>query len=343
MQLVDAGGRGTEAVPYLLTELLGHGAIFLPLLMQLLKLGEGLHYVGTLLQSLGLLAESGLDLKILLEIQVAEFIVYLNIVIEFLNIVLIRVVDILNTGLGHRTGLAPAGLEVAELRIGAVQVPGVIHQVLEFLYDLQLAVQVGLLLSFQILEIDCAAALIAGIQFLERTLDLDKWIHGDFRRGILLHRLLHCLRFLSCFHRTVSGNCPGFFLFRKSGIVGSSWLHMVAGCYLLLFQHLIECSLDILGLPVEFHDITVVHQVTESLDYLLEALGREALQLLVADNGSAHLLRLLYGRFLRHRLLRCGRLLIVSSVHNLPGSHHCGGHSSGLLDSGTHFRSINIQ
>jgi len=90
-------------------------------------------------------------------------------------------------GLRHGTGLTPAGLQGTELGIGATEVLGVLHQVLEFLYDFELAVQTGLLLLLKILEIHGTAALVTGIQLLEGALYLYKRIYGHF---LLSHGLL---------------------------------------------------------------------------------------------------------------------------------------------------------
>ena len=91
---------------------------------------------------------------------------------------LICIIYILDTGLRHRTDLAPTALYGPELGIGAAQVLCIVHKVLQFLDYLQLPVKVRLFLLLKVLEIHCAASLVAGIQFLECTLDFDKWIDG---------------------------------------------------------------------------------------------------------------------------------------------------------------------
>ena len=137
----------------------------------------------------------------------------------------------------------------------------------------------------------------------------------------------------------------------KRLITGCSGLRMISGCYLFLFEDFIKSGLDVFGLPVELHDITVVHQIAESLDYLFEAFGRKALQLFIAYYGSAHLLllrsiicnRLLPCRIChnRYRFVRGQRS--ISLIHNRSGGDYSCSHGSCLFDSGIHFRSINIQ
>ena len=79
--LVDRGGSRLEACPDFFAELLGHGARFLELLVQGLQLLEGGNHVGFFAQFLCRLAQAGLDLQVLLEVVLAEFIVQFQLVV----------------------------------------------------------------------------------------------------------------------------------------------------------------------------------------------------------------------------------------------------------------------
>ena len=162
MHLIDTGRSRTEPLPYLLSELLGHRTALLPLLVQFLELIESLYHIGIVLQRLSPLAKSGLKFQILLEIQIAKLIVYLDQVIEILDIVLISVVHVLYPGLRYRTDLTPSGLKGPELGKYLVDVLRTLKQFLQFLDNLQLLLQIGLLLALQILEIHGAAGFIVG-------------------------------------------------------------------------------------------------------------------------------------------------------------------------------------
>ena len=84
--LVHHRGGGAEALPDFVAVFLGHGAQVLPLLVQFLQLLEGLYHVLVLGQGLGLLAEAGLGLQVLLEVQVTEFAVDIYQVVELGNV-----------------------------------------------------------------------------------------------------------------------------------------------------------------------------------------------------------------------------------------------------------------
>ena len=65
--LVDHGRGGLEAVPDVLAVLLGHGAVLLPLLVELLQVVEGGDDVLILRELLGRLAEGLLGFEVLAE------------------------------------------------------------------------------------------------------------------------------------------------------------------------------------------------------------------------------------------------------------------------------------
>ena len=114
--LVDRGGGCLEAVPDALAELLGDGAVLLPLLVEVLQFLEGLDDILLLGQFLGGLAESGLHLEVLLEVEVAQVAVDLDHVVETLDVELVGVVDVAESGRRDGTDLAPAVLDLAESR-----------------------------------------------------------------------------------------------------------------------------------------------------------------------------------------------------------------------------------
>jgi len=103
--------------------------------VELLEFLEGAHDILALGEGLGLLAELGLGLEVLAEIQVAEFAVDLHEVVELLHVQLVGIVDVAEILLRDRTGLAPAVLDLPELREGVLHVALLLDEVLQVLDD----------------------------------------------------------------------------------------------------------------------------------------------------------------------------------------------------------------
>ena len=111
-----------ETFPNLLTELLGDRTIFLPLLMKLLKLPEGLNYIWIFCKCLCFLAESLLHFQILFKIKVTQFAVNLDHIIELLYIELICFIDISEILRRYRSDSPPSVLDLTECREGSIHI-----------------------------------------------------------------------------------------------------------------------------------------------------------------------------------------------------------------------------
>ena len=165
--LVDHGRGGLEAVPDVLTLLLGHGAELLPLLVQLLQLVEGAHHVLVLGELLRGLAESFLGLEVLAEVQVAQVAVDLDHVVELLHIELVGIVDVPECGGGHGARFPPAVLEFAESRELGAHIILTFYEGLELLDDGLLLGQILLPAGVLLLVEFGALLLVVCIQRLE--------------------------------------------------------------------------------------------------------------------------------------------------------------------------------
>ena len=84
--------------------------------MEFLKFAECLHHVRILSKFFGILAELLLCLKVLLEVEVAEFAVDLHHIIELLDIQLICLIDVPVVLCRNRSDSPPSVLDLTELR-----------------------------------------------------------------------------------------------------------------------------------------------------------------------------------------------------------------------------------
>ena len=153
MLLVYGCGNSLKALPDTLPELLCHRANLLPLIVQILQLLKGINHIRLLLQRLRALADSGLGLHILLEVQIPELVVYLNIIVELLHKVLIGIPYLLYIGLRNLSYLLPSGLKVTECREGLVHILRLLQQSLKLLNYSHLLGKILVLLPLHILYI----------------------------------------------------------------------------------------------------------------------------------------------------------------------------------------------
>ena len=273
--LVDDGGGGAETLPDGVAEFLGHGAVLLPLLMQLLELLEGAHHVLALGEGLGLLAELGLGLEVLAEVQVAEFAVDLHEVVELLHVQLVGIVHIPEILLGNRTDLAPAVLDLAELREGVLHVALLLDEGLQVLDDGLLLHKVGLALGIELAGVLRTLLLIGVVEGLEARLD-----RGERAQGGAHERL------------------GGRFL---HGIgIGFLDRRVLAGFRLFTGEPLVEGGLDGLGLLGTLHPVGTFRQFLEQSGQLGKGL------LAIVDHGLLDFLHDFLHLFLRlfHDFLR---------------------------------------
>ena len=185
--LVDDRSGGPETLPDGIPVFLGHRAQFLPLFMEFLEFLEGIHHILALGEGLSLLAVGGLGFQVLLEVQVAEFPVDLDQVVEFLHIHLVRVVHVPVVLLRDRSNLAPAVLDFPELGESVLHVHFVADEGLQVLNHRQFLLEVFLAFGIQFLIIFGTCFLIFIVQGLETGLD---GCERTFGNGLLRHRLL---------------------------------------------------------------------------------------------------------------------------------------------------------
>ena len=153
MLLVDAARSLLETLPERLLELVGHGARLAPLVVEFLQLAERLDDRRLQRQRLGRLAQRDLLLVILLQIEVAQFLVDLDEVIEILDVQVVGLPQVLDTLLRNRSRLLPALLQLAEL----------VERMVERL-------QIGLLLGLERRDELVAPAAVLAEQVLEPQL-----------------------------------------------------------------------------------------------------------------------------------------------------------------------------
>ena len=128
--------RGSlEAIPDIISLLFGNGTELLPLLVKLLELVESVDHILVLGQLFGRLAELFFSLEILLEVKVAEVAADLDHIVELLYVKLIGIVDVPVCVDGHRAGLSPAVLQLAESRERCACIFFLLDQGFEFIYD----------------------------------------------------------------------------------------------------------------------------------------------------------------------------------------------------------------
>ena len=136
MLFVDARRSRFETLPQRLFVFVGHGTRLTPLVVELLQLVERLHDRRLGHQSLGLLAQGCFLLVILLQIQIAQLLVYLYEVVEILDVQIVCLPQILHLLLRHHARLLPTLLQLAELGESIVQRLVRIDQLLELIDDL---------------------------------------------------------------------------------------------------------------------------------------------------------------------------------------------------------------
>ena len=160
--LVDRAGSGFEACPQFLAQLLGHGAYLAPVVVELLQFPEGGDNVGLLVQGLGFLAQLLLQLQILLEVVVAQFLVHLQHVIETLGGALELLPDLGVGGGGHFAGILEVLLQLLHAVELAVDVVGIVGDLVDEGDDLALLLQIGL-------AVGLLGGVIFGASFLEHV------------------------------------------------------------------------------------------------------------------------------------------------------------------------------
>lgn len=143
MTLVDDSRSIFEAFPYLVAQLLGHGASFAIFLMQLLQLVEGRNNVLHIGQLFSSLAQVRLYFKIFLKVVSAHLVVETQLVVELLRIVLVVFPQFGSILSRHGFDILPFGLQVLHLVIALVGVVGSGREFLDAFNNLLLAFQVG--------------------------------------------------------------------------------------------------------------------------------------------------------------------------------------------------------
>ena len=145
MLFVYARRGGLEPLPQRILVFIGHGTRLAPLVMQFLQLVERLHRRRLGYERLGLLAQLELLLVVLLQVQIAQLLVYLDEVVEVLHMQVVGLPQILDILLRHHADLLPTLLQLAELGKGVVQRLVRIDQLLQLIDDGQLGLEVLLL------------------------------------------------------------------------------------------------------------------------------------------------------------------------------------------------------
>ncbi len=135
------GCRLIELFPYLITDFLGYRPYLTPLLPEILKLAKSGHDILFRRKILHFLDKESFLLQILLEVEIAEFLVHLQAVVELLN----GCLEILPhfVFLALRNLLDEVGLKLLEFRKAEVYVVDVLSEVYDFLYDVALVLKVG--------------------------------------------------------------------------------------------------------------------------------------------------------------------------------------------------------
>ena len=167
--LVHHSGCRFETLPDGLSVLLCDRAVFFPLLVEFLKGGKCSYHILALGQSFSVFAEQLLGFQVLAEIKVAQVVVDLHHIVEFLDEELVSVVGIPEIACRHRTDFPPAGLKFPEGRESGLDVIEVLYKVLELGYHFPLLHKVfGTLgvLGLVVLGLFLAVIRIYGLEFL---------------------------------------------------------------------------------------------------------------------------------------------------------------------------------
>ena len=149
MLLVDTARSLLETIPQHLFIFIGHRADFTPFVVQLLQFVERFDDRRFEHQRFGLFAQGQLLLVILLQIEIAQLLVDLDEIVEILHVQVVGLPQILHILLGHHPGLFPTMLQLPELVESLVEHFVRRSQLLEFLDDLQLYLEVLLLGRFE--------------------------------------------------------------------------------------------------------------------------------------------------------------------------------------------------
>ena len=187
--LIDYTAGLFESVPEFLAQFASHRTNLSPLVVELLQSTVSLYNVWILLQFFGRLAEEGLHLQVLLEVEVAKLDINLHEVIETLLVLLVVLPDLLVLGSRHRTNGLPLGLQFAHFLEVVHNICCLcISHLLHLSEDILLAQQILLLLFLELLLQLCTTLLILRQQLAELLLQLI-----DGRQPVLQH-LARCLR-----------------------------------------------------------------------------------------------------------------------------------------------------
>ena len=181
----------------------------------------------------------GLGLEVLAEIQVTEFAVDLNEVIELLHVQLVGIVDVAEVLLRDRAGFAPAVLDLAELREGVLHIALFVDEGLQVLDDGLLLHEVALALGIELAVVLRALLLIRIVEGLETGLDRGERAHGRARQGFGRSNFLYGIG------------------------IGFIDRRILAGLRLFAGQALVEGGLDGLGLLGTFHPVSAFRQFLE--------------------------------------------------------------------------------
>ncbi len=114
MLTVDAAARFAEALPHRLFELGGYGPHLPPLIVEFLQTVEGGHYARFEHQCFRLLAQGEFGLVVLFEVEVAQFLVYLDIAVKILDVVVVGLPQVFDGTLRHGPHFTPPLLQFAE-------------------------------------------------------------------------------------------------------------------------------------------------------------------------------------------------------------------------------------
>ena len=170
MPLVDFRARLAETVPQRLFVFVGDRSDLAPLLVQFLQFVESRDDGSFQYERIGFLAKLQLGLVVLLQVQIAQFLVDLDEIVEILNVHVVRFPQVFQVGLGHGARLLPATLQLAEGIERMVERFVAVDQFFELLDDLQLGPVIGFFLLVQTGHVLVPLAAVLGEQLLEALL-----------------------------------------------------------------------------------------------------------------------------------------------------------------------------
>ena len=170
MPLVDFRARLAETVPQRLFVFVGDRSDLAPLLVQFLQFVESRDDGSFQYERIGFLAKLQLGLVVLLQVQIAQFLVDLDEIVEILYVHVVRFPQVFQVGLGHGARLLPATLQLAEGIERMVERFVAVDQFFELLDDLQLGPVIGFFLLVQTGHVLVPLAAVLGEQLLEALL-----------------------------------------------------------------------------------------------------------------------------------------------------------------------------